>query len=97
MTNRWRHFQHRCSRDGKLVLFKYFARFLKPRQITIYFSNQILALYLFTYPVCVSVIHPFEGRFEKTVPETEGRGGKLVENGGIAPVVIPLVVAITFE
>ena len=50
-----------------------------------------------SYNVCVSVIHPFEGRFEKTVPETEGRGGKLVENGGIAPVVIPLVVAITLN
>ena len=31
------------------------------------------------------------------MPETEGRGGKLVENGGIAPVVIPLVVAITLK
>ena len=31
------------------------------------------------------------------MPETEGRGGKLVENGGIAPVVIPLVVAITLN
>ena len=49
------------------------------------------------YPVCISVIHPFEGWFEKTVPESEGRGGKLVENGGIAPVVIPLVVPITLK
>ena len=29
--------------------------------------------------------------------KTEGRRGKLVENGGIAPVVIPLVVAITLK
>ena len=29
--------------------------------------------------------------------EPEGRGGKLVENGGIAPVVIPLVVAVTLK
>ena len=29
--------------------------------------------------------------------KSEGTGGKLVENGGIAPVVIPLVVAITLK
>ena len=29
--------------------------------------------------------------------KTEGRGSKLVENGGIAPVVIPLVVPITLK
>ena len=29
--------------------------------------------------------------------KSEGTGGKLVENGGIAPVVIPLVVAITLN
>ena len=29
--------------------------------------------------------------------EPEGSGGKLVENGGIAPVVIPLVVPITLK
>ena len=29
--------------------------------------------------------------------KTEGSGGKLVENGGIAPVVIPFVVAITLK
>ena len=35
---------------------------------------------LFAYPICVPVVHPFEGRFEKTMSETESRGSKLVES-----------------
>lgn len=49
------------------------------------------------YPVGVTIIHALESWLEQTVTESEGGGGKLVENGGIAPVVIPLVVAITLK
>ena len=57
----------------------------------------MIKLNLKNYSVGVSVVHSLESRFQKTVSKSEGSGGKLVENGGIAPVVIPLVVPITLK
>ena len=50
-----------------------------------------------TYPIDITIVHAFKARFEQTVTKTEGRGSKLVENGGIAPVVIPFIVTITLK